>query len=70
VHTHNKVSMLCRHIIMACVVCTVLAEHRGLLLVHAECGYILSHDNLVNGVHRLLVYSGGVLKVGMVQRIE
>jgi hypothetical protein len=66
VNTHNKVSAVCTHIIMAWVVCAILAEHRGVWLVHAQCGYMLSHNNLVNGVRRVLVRSGGVIKFGMV----
>jgi hypothetical protein len=31
---------------------------------------ILSRDNLVNGARRVLVHGGGVLKSGMVQRVE
>jgi hypothetical protein len=41
---------VCTCIIMVCVVCAVLTEHRGILLVRAQCGYMLSHDSLVNGV--------------------
>jgi hypothetical protein len=61
---------MCTHIIMTCVVCTVLAERRGFLLVCAQCRDMLSRDNLVNGVHRVLVRSGGVLNSGMVQCVE
>jgi hypothetical protein len=52
VHMHNKVHTMCTHIIMTRVVCAVLAECRGVLLVRAQCGYILSHDSLVNGARR------------------
>jgi hypothetical protein len=38
--------------------------------VRAQCGYILSHDSLVNGVHKVLVCDRGILKFGMVQCIE
>jgi hypothetical protein len=55
---------------MVCVVCTILTEHRGILLVHAQCGYMMSCDNLVNGAHRVLVHGRGVLKFGMVQHID
>jgi hypothetical protein len=58
VNTHNKVSAMCTHIIMVQVVCTVLAEHRGVWLVHTQCGYMLSHNSLVNCVCRVLVHSG------------
>jgi hypothetical protein len=44
---------------MACMVCPVLVEHRETLLVHVQCGYMLSHDSLVNGVRRVLVHGGG-----------
>jgi selenophosphate synthetase-related protein len=53
-----------------CVVCAVLVERRGILLVHAQCGYMLSRDSLVSGARRVLVHDGDVLKSGMVQRIE
>jgi hypothetical protein len=52
---------------MVCVVCAVLAERRGVWLVRAQCGYMLSRDNLVNGARRVLVCGGGVLNSGMVQ---
>jgi hypothetical protein len=55
---------------MTHVVCAMLAERRGVLLVCAQCGYMLSRDNLVSGVRRVLVHSGGVLNFGMVQCIE
>jgi hypothetical protein len=58
------------HIIMAPVVCAVFIEHRGILLVRAQCGYMLSCNNLVNGVHGVLVHGGGLLNFGMVQRVE
>jgi hypothetical protein len=45
VHTHNKVRAMCTHIIMARVVCTILVEHKGILLVRAQCGYKLSRDS-------------------------
>jgi hypothetical protein len=52
------------------VVCRVLLECRGVLLVHVQCGYMLSHDSFVSGVHKFLVRSGDVLKSGMVQCVE
>jgi hypothetical protein len=55
---------------MTHVVCAVLAEHRGVLLVHAQCGYMLSCDSLVSGARRVLVRGGDVLNSGMVQHIE
>jgi hypothetical protein len=55
VHTYNKVHVVCTTILMACVVCAVLVEHRGFLLVRAKCGYILSCDNLVNGARLLFL---------------
>jgi hypothetical protein len=58
--------VLHRKIIMVCVVCAVLDELRETLLVHMQCGYMLSHDSLVNGLCRVLVHSGGVLNFGMV----
>jgi hypothetical protein len=64
------VHVVCTHIIMACVVCTVLAERRGILLVRVQCGYMLLRDILVNGAHGVLVRDGGVLNFGMVQRVE
>jgi hypothetical protein len=70
VHTHNKVHAVYTHTIMACVVCVVLAERRETLLVHTQCGYVLSRNNLVNGACRVLVRGGGVLNYGMVQRVE
>jgi hypothetical protein len=65
-HMHNKVHAVCTHIIMACVVCAVLAECRETLLVRAQCGYMLSRDNLVNDARRLLVCGGGIQNFGMV----
>jgi len=70
VHTHSKVCVVYTHLIMACVVCAVLAERRGILLVRAQCGFMWSRDNLVNGACRVMVRSGGVLKFGMVQWID
>jgi hypothetical protein len=67
IHMHTHV---CTHIIMAHMVCTVLAERRGVLLVHAQCGYMLSRDSLVNGARRVLVHAVGVLNFGMVQHVE
>jgi hypothetical protein len=55
---------------MALVVCTILVECRGIFLVHTQCGYMLSCNNLVNGACRVLVRDGGVLKFGMVQHVE
>jgi hypothetical protein len=46
---------------MMSVVCIVLAECRGVLLVHAQCGYMLSRNSLVSGAHRVLVRGGDVL---------
>jgi hypothetical protein len=57
---------VCTHIIMARVVCAVLADRRETLSVRAQCGYMLSRESLVNGVHRVLVCGGGILKFGMV----
>jgi hypothetical protein len=62
--------VVCTCIIMVCVVCAVLTERRGILLVRVQCGYMLSRDNLVNGVRGVLVRGGGVLNFGMVQRVE
>jgi hypothetical protein len=58
--------MVCTHIIMVCVMCTMLVEHRGVLLVYTQCGYMLSHDSLVSGAHRVLVHGGDILNYGMV----
>jgi len=69
VHAHNKVHVVCTHIIMMCVVCTVLADHRETLLACAQCGYMLFHDSLVNGECRVLVRGGRVLKFDMVQHV-
>jgi hypothetical protein len=57
---------VCTHIIMAHMVCTVLAERRGVWLVCVQCGYMMSRENLVNGAHKVLVRDGGVLNFGMV----
>jgi hypothetical protein len=57
-------------IIMVCVVCAVLTERRGILLVHVQCGYILSRDSLVNGACGVPVPGGGILNFGMVQCVE
>jgi hypothetical protein len=70
VHMINKVHVVCTHIIMACVVCAVLAERRGILLVHVRCGFILSHDSLINDVRGVVVRGGGILKFCMVQCVE
>jgi hypothetical protein len=70
VHMHNKVLVVCTHIITARVVCEVWVEHIGVRLVHAQCRYMLSCDSLVNGACRVLVHGGGVLNSGMVQRVE
>jgi hypothetical protein len=43
---------------MACVVCAVLAERRGVWLVCAQFGYMLLHENLVNGALRVLECGG------------
>jgi hypothetical protein len=57
---------MCTHIIMAHVVCAILAERRAVWLVCMQCGYMLSHDSFVNGARRVLVHSRGILKFGMV----
>jgi len=59
VHTHNND-----------VVCAILAEHRGVLLVRVQCGYMLLRDSLVSCACRVLVHGGDVLKYGMVQHVE
>jgi hypothetical protein len=46
--------------------CTVLAEHIGVWLVHAQCGYMLSCNGFFNGACKVLVCGGGVLNFGMV----
>jgi hypothetical protein len=38
--------------------------------VRAQYGYMLLHDSLINGAHKVLVRSGGILKFGMVQCVE
>jgi len=70
VHTHNKVHAVCTRIKMAHVVCEVLAENKGILLVCVQCGFLLSCDSLVNGAHRVLVCGGSVLNFGMVRCVE
>jgi hypothetical protein len=70
VHMHSKVHAVCIHIIMACMVCAMLAECRETLLVCTQCEYMLSHNSLVNGVDRVLVCGGGIQKFGMVQCTE
>jgi hypothetical protein len=55
---------------MARMVCTILVERRETLLVHTQCGYMLSHNNLVNGACKILVHGGGILNFGMVQCVE
>jgi hypothetical protein len=70
VNMHNKVRIACMHIIMACVVCIVLAQHKRFWLLRAQCGYMLSHDSLVNCGRKVLVCGGGVLKSGLVQCVE
>jgi hypothetical protein len=55
---------------MVRMVCAVLTERREKNLVCAQCGYMLSHDSLVNGVRGVPVRGGGVLNFGMVQRVE
>jgi hypothetical protein len=70
VHTHIMVCAVCTHIIMVRMVCAVLAERRGVWLVRTQCGYMLSRDSLVNGARRVLVRGGGVVNIGMVQRVE
>jgi hypothetical protein len=61
---------VCTHIIMVREVCPVLAERRGVWLLRTQYEYMLSRDNLVNGMHRVLVCGGAIIKFGMVQRIE
>jgi hypothetical protein len=39
-------------------------------LVCAQHGYMLSHNNLVNGACKVLVRGGGVLNFGMVECVE
>jgi hypothetical protein len=70
VHMHNKVCTVCTRIIMVCMVCTVLTGRKGIFLVRAQCRFMLSRDNLVNGVCGVLVRGGGIIKFGMVQRVE
>jgi hypothetical protein len=70
VHTHNKVHVVCTHIIMARVVGAVLGECKGVWLVRTQCGYMLSRDSVVNCARRIFVCSGGILNFGMVQRVE
>jgi hypothetical protein len=62
--------MVCTCIIIAHVVCTVLIERRGILLVRAQCVYMLSCNNLINGAWGVSVCGGGILKFCMVQRVE
>jgi hypothetical protein len=38
--------------------------------VHTQYGYMLSRDNLVNGVCGVMVHGVGVLNIGMVQCVE
>jgi hypothetical protein len=38
--------------------------------VHAQCGYMLSHNSLVSDARKVLVRSGDVLNSGMVQCVE
>jgi hypothetical protein len=35
--------------------------------VRVQCGYMLSRDSLVSGVHRVFVHGGDVLNSGMAQ---
>jgi hypothetical protein len=37
--------------------------------VHAQCRYMLLHDNLINSARGVLVCSGGVLNFDMVKRV-
>jgi hypothetical protein len=37
--------------------------------VHAQCGYMLSRDNLVSGAHKVLVGGGDILALEQVLRI-
>jgi hypothetical protein len=64
------VQAVCERIIMARVVFAILTECRGILLVHVQCGYMLWHDNLINGARGVLVHGGSVLNFGMVQCVE
>jgi hypothetical protein len=52
------------------VVCVVLVERIGVLLVRAQCEYMLLRDSLVSGARRVLVRGGDVLNFGMAQRVE
>jgi hypothetical protein len=70
VHMHKMVCVVCTHIIMECIVCVVFAERRGVWLVHAQCGYMLSRDNLVNGARRVLLHGGGILNSDMEKCVE
>jgi hypothetical protein len=71
VHTHKKVHAMYTHIVMVCMVCTVLAECRGLWLVRAQYGYMLSCDNLVNGAHIVFVRDGAYRTWhGVVHRVK
>jgi hypothetical protein len=65
VHMHNKVCVVCTHIIMARVVCTILVERKGVWLVCTQCGYMLSHDNFVNGARwgRTKIWHGATRRV-------
>jgi hypothetical protein len=35
-----------------------------------QCGYMLSHNNLINGVYGVLVRGGGVQTFDIVQHVE
>jgi hypothetical protein len=59
---NNKVCTVCTHIIMAHMVCVVLVERRGFLLVRAQCGFMLLRDSLINDARGVVVHGGSVLK--------
>jgi hypothetical protein len=52
VHTHKKVHTVYTHMIMVRRVYAVLAERKGVWLVHAQYEYNLSHDSVINGAMR------------------
>jgi hypothetical protein len=60
VHTHNNGAHGVRSI----------GERRGVWLVRVQYEYKLSRENVVNGARRLMVHGRGVLKFGMVQRVD
>jgi hypothetical protein len=71
-HTHNMVCTVCTYIIMACVVCAVLSERKGVWLVCVQCGYMLSHDSLVNGAWwgRTKIWHGVMCRVNCAWNIN